>query len=247
MSAPLETLDSLSSSLDEVEDMLEPLFGRSLVQIEEDLEPLQKAKLQVLLSYVIQDLVLSAFEPIMPIVFRETLLLLVYLKTKGLDPSKHPVSQELQRVKSYFDKIKDAENPATRRYSLQFICSLYLMKCIGGLVVDRAAANRFIRAAISEAQASSSLAPVGVHTRFSSINNSAEPSGSGSQNANIRRDDDDNGTSSSDSDLEVIDDVSTPAHKSGGTPPQGAVTASTNPTTSAKRRRMADPFAGMLS
>ena len=61
MAEPLETLDSLSSSLDEIEILLGPLFQKSLAQTEEDLEPLQKAKLDVLLTYVIQDLVLSAF------------------------------------------------------------------------------------------------------------------------------------------------------------------------------------------
>lgn len=59
MANPLDTLDSLSSSLDELEDMLEPLFAKTLAQTEENLEPEQKAKLQVLLTYVIQDLVLG--------------------------------------------------------------------------------------------------------------------------------------------------------------------------------------------
>lgn len=118
MSEPLQTLDSLSSSLDEIEALLEPLFERSLVQIGEDLDPLQKAKLQVLLSYVTQDLVLSASDLLNLRAPREIPLLLVYLKTKGLDPSKHPVNEELRRVKSYFDKIKETENPAARTRSL---------------------------------------------------------------------------------------------------------------------------------
>jgi hypothetical protein len=75
MSRPLETLDSLSSSLDEIENMLEPLFEKSLTQIEEGLEPLQKAKLQVVLTYVIQDLVLSTSDLLMPRASRETPLL----------------------------------------------------------------------------------------------------------------------------------------------------------------------------
>lgn len=59
MADPLDTLDSLYSSLDELEDALEPLFAKTLAQTEENLEPEQKAKLQVLLTYVIQDLVLG--------------------------------------------------------------------------------------------------------------------------------------------------------------------------------------------
>ena len=54
------------------------------------------------------------FELIEPGVFYGALLIAVFLKTKGLDPSKHPVSEELKRVKSYFDKIRAAENPVTR-------------------------------------------------------------------------------------------------------------------------------------
>jgi hypothetical protein len=58
----------------------------------------------------------------------------VYLKTRGVDPKTHPVVQELvssaiflvrhiishtscppkERVKQYFDKIKEAEDPAKR-------------------------------------------------------------------------------------------------------------------------------------
>lgn len=59
MADPLDTLDSLNSSLDQLEETLEPLFTKTLAQIEGNLEPEQKAKLQVLLTYVIQDLVLS--------------------------------------------------------------------------------------------------------------------------------------------------------------------------------------------
>ncbi len=33
-------------------------------------------------------------------------LVWILLKTKGVDPTNHPVMQELERVKSYFGKIK---------------------------------------------------------------------------------------------------------------------------------------------
>ncbi|KAF8323245.1 hypothetical protein DL93DRAFT_2070848 [Clavulina sp. PMI_390] len=205
MAEPLDIVDSLSSSLDDLEATLEPLLAQTLAQTEENLEPEQTAKLQVLLSYVIQDLVL------------------VYLKTKGLDPQQHPVSEELRRVKSYFDKIKEAENPATR-----------------SLVVDRAAANRFIRAAISDAQAStaeterlgtsSAAAPAaGTHIRW---DNSKPGPSSGDANAPPNRNDDD--SSSEEEDLKVFDAAAADS-KAG----QGSALPPTNP----KRRRM-DPFQG---
>lgn len=34
----------------------------------------------------------------------------VYLKTKGMDPSNHPVLSELERVKGYFTKIKAVQD-----------------------------------------------------------------------------------------------------------------------------------------
>ncbi|EJD41416.1 hypothetical protein AURDEDRAFT_169580 [Auricularia subglabra TFB-10046 SS5] len=62
-------------------------------------------------------------------------LVFIYLKTQGVDPKTHPVVYELERIKQYFAKIKHAEDPEKRR-----------------LVIDRAAAGRFIRAAISQAK-----------------------------------------------------------------------------------------------
>lgn len=59
MASPLDTIEYLSESIGSLEDILEPLFQKTLAQNEENLEPTQKAKLDVLLTYVIQDLVLS--------------------------------------------------------------------------------------------------------------------------------------------------------------------------------------------
>lgn len=59
MADPLDTIESLSDSIGSLEDILEPLFQKTLAQNEENLEPTQKAKLNVLLTYVIQNLVLS--------------------------------------------------------------------------------------------------------------------------------------------------------------------------------------------
>jgi hypothetical protein len=57
---PSATLESLEIELDDLEDNLGSLFAKSLAQTEEHLDLAQKAKLQVTLAYVIQDLVCSA-------------------------------------------------------------------------------------------------------------------------------------------------------------------------------------------
>ncbi|KAF9055956.1 Sas10/Utp3/C1D family-domain-containing protein [Panaeolus papilionaceus] len=63
-------------------------------------------------------------------------LIFVYLKTRGIDPKTHPVISELDRIRQYFEKVNKAENPpAERRTEL-----------------DKAAAARFIKHAITEAK-----------------------------------------------------------------------------------------------
>ncbi|THH12281.1 hypothetical protein EW146_g7757 [Bondarzewia mesenterica] len=111
-------LSTLTRSLDELESTLEPLFTQTLSETVLPLETIQQAKLQVAIPYLTYDLVF------------------IYLKTRGLDPKTHPVVGELDRIKQYFGKIKDAEDPAKRQ-----------------LVVDKAAAGRFIKHAISQARA----------------------------------------------------------------------------------------------
>ncbi|KAK1218695.1 hypothetical protein PQX77_018594 [Marasmius sp. AFHP31] len=113
----------LSSSIDELEEHLQPLLSQTLPETLLGLEPLQQAKLLTDIPYVVYDL---AF---------------IYLKTRGVDPKTHPVISELERVKTYFDKIKNAESPPQRTTQ-----------------VDKAAASRFIQHAISQAT-SNPIAP----------------------------------------------------------------------------------------
>lgn len=113
----LAKISALDVSLDELEDKLEGLFARSLPESVVGLEKIQQAKLQVAIPYLVYDLVF------------------IYLKTRGVDPRTHPVIAELDRVRQYFDKIKNAEDPAKRR-----------------LTVDKGVANRFIKHAIAQVQ-----------------------------------------------------------------------------------------------
>ncbi|THV06592.1 hypothetical protein K435DRAFT_645058 [Dendrothele bispora CBS 962.96] len=113
----------LSSSLEELEAHLDPLFSQTFPETLLALEPIQQAKLQTVIPYVVYD------------------LMFIYLKSRGIDPKTHPVFAELDRVRQYFDKIKNAENPPTRTTQ-----------------VDKAAASRFIKHAITQAQIDSDAA-----------------------------------------------------------------------------------------
>ncbi|KAG6879003.1 hypothetical protein C0992_005985 [Termitomyces sp. T32_za158] len=93
-------LATLSASFDELEEALEPLFAQTLSETIVGLEPIQQAKLQTVLPYLVYDLVF------------------IYLKSKGIDPKAHAVVSELERVKQYFDKIAAAENPPQKRTEL---------------------------------------------------------------------------------------------------------------------------------
>ncbi|EED80213.1 predicted protein [Postia placenta Mad-698-R] len=111
-------LDTLSDALDDLETKLEPLFAQTLPETVVGLETIQQAKLQVALPYLVYDLIF------------------IYLKTRGIDPKTHPVVAELDRIRQYFDKIKNAEDPAKRTAT-----------------VDKDAANRFIKHAIAQVKA----------------------------------------------------------------------------------------------
>ncbi|KAH9897810.1 hypothetical protein C8Q73DRAFT_682652 [Cubamyces lactineus] len=114
----LAKLDLLNDSLDVLEEKLEPLLSQTLPETLLPLETIQQVKLNVAIPYLVYDLVF------------------IYLKTRGIDPKTHPVVAELDRVRQYFDKIKNAEDPEKRKNA-----------------VDKAAANRFIKHAIAQVRA----------------------------------------------------------------------------------------------
>ncbi|KAF8595683.1 hypothetical protein BDV93DRAFT_528507 [Ceratobasidium sp. AG-I] len=169
-----EKIDDLVSSIDELEEVLGPLLETSLSKLTSQLSaPLDRAKLQVWLSYVLNDLVW------------------ILLKTRGVNPSNldsgetHDVVAELDRVKGYFAKIKEAENPAKR-----------------SLTVDGKVANRFIKhalaSAISPANFASSSGSKSTHIRFDETGAADQPSVPGQSS----KPDPTSASSSSDSDAE---------------------------------------------
>ncbi|GAA5833920.1 hypothetical protein JCM5353_002594 [Sporobolomyces roseus] len=119
------TLTTLTSQLDTLEESLKPLLAsnyQDLVSAQQS--PLIKAKLNVLLSYAVHDLIW------------------VYLKTAGVNPATHPVMPEIERLKTYFAKLKSAETG-------QPIPSATPITTQRRMQIDKQAASRFITHAIN--------------------------------------------------------------------------------------------------
>jgi exosome complex protein LRP1 len=87
-------LDSFEASLDQVQAALDPFLNKNLADLTADLPPAEKAKLQLLLAYSCNA------------------LFYMYLKTQGANVQQHPVTSELNRVKEYFAKLKNATEKA---------------------------------------------------------------------------------------------------------------------------------------
>jgi exosome complex protein LRP1 len=79
---------SCKTALAAVEKHLEPLFAKSLPEVSRKLAPMENAELQVGLAYTVASLYFS------------------HLLTQGVDPSDHPIRQELDRIQLYFKKLK---------------------------------------------------------------------------------------------------------------------------------------------
>ncbi|GAA6018440.1 hypothetical protein JCM11491_006998 [Sporobolomyces phaffii] len=130
--ALVETLSTLSTQLDSLSTSLEPLLKvpyADLIAQQDD--PLVKAKLDVLVSYALHDLIW------------------IYLKTSGVEPANHPVMQEIERLKGYFAKLKSAESghPPAGTPSKVHTTDKRRMQ------IDKQAASRFINHAIASQKA----------------------------------------------------------------------------------------------
>ncbi|SJX60624.1 related to nuclear regulator [Sporisorium reilianum f. sp. reilianum] len=145
--SPLPTLAALSASFTDLTSTLQPLLAHNYEQLNAALQAnsastdnaddelhgrLDAARMQVSVAYVLMDLVW------------------ILLKTKGVDTTNHPVMQELERVKSYFGKIKRVQENEGEKAEEK------------GARVDRSAAGRFIRAALAGEPGSTP----GKHTKF---------------------------------------------------------------------------------
>ena len=111
-------LDQLDIDLDQLEEALKPLLG-DISDISSKLPLLDKAKLNVLVSYAIESVLFC--KP------RTNILLLLFLalwlltlevaslRLNGVDAKNHAIFTELTRVRQYFEKIKKIEEPVPER------------------------------------------------------------------------------------------------------------------------------------
>ncbi|KAJ5971035.1 uncharacterized protein N7479_000953 [Penicillium vulpinum] len=93
----LPLLEQLDDNVDDLESVLQPLLAKTLLKSSSKLPVMDKAKLQVLITYTLESLIFS------------------YLRLHGVDAKQHPVFRELTRVKQYFEKIKVLETEPEER------------------------------------------------------------------------------------------------------------------------------------
>lgn len=110
------SIDSLSSDLDTLEEALAPLLNTPITTLSAPLPLVDKAKLYTLSTYAIESLLFS------------------YVRLTGADAKTHPVFAELARTKTYFDKIKRAEDPNYGKPTMR---------------VDKGAVGRFVKAGLA--------------------------------------------------------------------------------------------------
>ncbi|KAI1411396.1 Sas10/Utp3/C1D family-domain-containing protein [Hypoxylon sp. FL1857] len=109
-------LERLDDEIDNLEEALQPILN-NVSDVANKLPLLDKAKLYVLVTYSIESMLFSS------------------LRLNGVNAKEHPVFKELTRVRQYFDKIKNAENPPQQKPEQS---------------LNKEAAIRFIRADLAE-------------------------------------------------------------------------------------------------
>ncbi|XP_072246719.1 nuclear nucleic acid-binding protein C1D [Leuresthes tenuis] len=107
-----EQLTSFNSSVTAVKTMLDKLMSMSRNDLLQRLDPLDQAKLDLMSAYTLNS------------------LFWMYLVTKGVNPREHGIKQELERIRTYMNRVKEItdKKKAAR--------------------LDKGAASRFVRNAL---------------------------------------------------------------------------------------------------
>ncbi|KAM6309632.1 nuclear nucleic acid-binding protein C1D [Podargus strigoides] len=82
-------LTAFEKSLGSVDEMLKTMMSVSRSELLQKLEPLEQAKLDLVSVYTLNS------------------MFWVYLATQGINPKEHPVKQELERIRTYMNKVKE--------------------------------------------------------------------------------------------------------------------------------------------
>ncbi|XP_031172031.1 nuclear nucleic acid-binding protein C1D isoform X2 [Sander lucioperca] len=110
-----EQLTCFDSSVSSIKTMLEKLMSMPRNDLLQKLDPLDQAKLDLMSAYTLNS------------------LFWMYLVTQGVNPREHGIKQELERIRTYMNKVKEITD----------------RKKAGRL--DKGAAARFVRNALYNA------------------------------------------------------------------------------------------------
>ncbi|XP_042301465.1 nuclear nucleic acid-binding protein C1D isoform X2 [Sceloporus undulatus] len=114
---PTEIHDYLSAfekSVSSVDDMLKTMMSVSRSELLQKLDPLEQAKLDLVSAYTLNS------------------MFWVYLATQGINPKEHPVKKELERIRTYMNRVKEITDKKK------------------AAKLDKGAASRFLRNALYE-------------------------------------------------------------------------------------------------
>ncbi|XP_057704530.1 nuclear nucleic acid-binding protein C1D [Corythoichthys intestinalis] len=84
-----EQLKGFESSVSTVKSMLDTLMSMPRNDLEQKLDPLDQAKLDLMSAYTLNS------------------LFWMYLVTQGVNPREHGIKQELERIRTYMSRVKD--------------------------------------------------------------------------------------------------------------------------------------------
>ncbi|KAG1949562.1 nuclear nucleic acid-binding protein C1D [Pimephales promelas] len=109
-----EYLNDFDSSVSSVQNMVQTLVSVSRSDHLRNLDPLDQAKLDLMSAYALNS------------------MFWMYLVTQGVNPKDHAIKQELERIRTYMNKVKEITD---RRKAAR---------------LDKDAASRFVRSALWE-------------------------------------------------------------------------------------------------
>ncbi|XP_030627602.1 nuclear nucleic acid-binding protein C1D [Chanos chanos] len=117
-----EYLTGFDSSVNDVQNVVQHLLTVSKSDLLLKLDPLEQAKLDLMSAYALNS------------------LFWMYLVTQGVNPKEHGIKQELERIRTYMNRVKEiTEKKKAAR-------------------LDKEAASRFLRSALWEADEGKSKA-----------------------------------------------------------------------------------------
>ncbi|XP_044146758.1 nuclear nucleic acid-binding protein C1D [Bufo gargarizans] len=109
-----EYLVAFNDSVSTVDDMLNKMISVSRSELLQKIDPLEQAKLDLASAYTLNS------------------LFWIYLTTQGVNPKEHAVKGELERIRSYMNRVKEITD---RKKAAR---------------LDKRAAQRFIKHALSD-------------------------------------------------------------------------------------------------